>query len=75
MAKRKKVNGRGRLRPVLERRRAKIVELAKERGYVTNSEAKAIMRTKQVFYHLAVLVEEGLLRHAGWNRWERVGRR
>jgi len=69
----KKLNGpkrvQTRLRPIIERNRAKVVRFAKRHGSVTSAQAAKLLGTEQAFYHLRVLAEEGLLQHRGYNLW------
>jgi len=70
MKRRKKLNGRTHLRPIIERKRAKVVKFARRHGSVTNAQATELLGTEQAYYHLAQLAEMGLLKHVGWNLWK-----
>ena len=72
--RRKALNGRrqrpsAQLRPVIEKARQRVINYAKRHGSVTSQRAQELLGTAQSYYHLRVLVEEGLLEHAGWNKW------
>ena len=50
--------------------RARIIELARARGQVTNAQAKKAAGLDQVWFHLNYLRKIGLLRYVGYNTWK-----
>jgi hypothetical protein len=49
--------------------RERVLVAAKKRGFVTNATAARIGGWEQAYYHLRVMVQDGLLRRAAYNRW------
>jgi hypothetical protein len=78
MKRRRKSNGS--LRAVndhktIERARALVLKRALKRGAITNAEARIVMGLPQVWYHLNLLAQAGVLRRASYNTWVPVKRR
>jgi hypothetical protein len=63
--KRKKVNAA----------RERVLEAAREKGVITNTEARKIGRWEQCWYHLQAMCKQGLLKHTGYNEWVPTSRR
>jgi hypothetical protein len=49
--------------------RERVLEAAKKRGFVTNATAAKVGGWEQAYYHLRVMVQDGLLRRSAYNRW------
>jgi hypothetical protein len=49
--------------------RERVLAAANSRGYVTNATAARIGGWAQAHYHLRIMVADGLLKRAAYNRW------
>jgi hypothetical protein len=49
--------------------RARVLKVAKKRGYITNKQARAIGRWSQAWYHLDAMMRAGMLEKIGYNLW------
>jgi hypothetical protein len=55
--------------------RLRVLKHARKKGYVTNEKARKLGKFDQVWYHLKVLSDRGLLKHQGHNRWVPIPQR
>lgn len=69
----KAVNGHRRKR--VNRARLRVLRAAREKGYITNKEAKKIGGFDQAWFHLNQMVVAGVLEHDGYNAWVPVKRK
>jgi hypothetical protein len=65
----KKINGADKRREVAAAR-ARVLRVARRRGYITHKQARAVGRWRGAWYHLRLMVKARQLKHAGPNRWE-----
>jgi hypothetical protein len=49
--------------------RARVLAAARKKGFITNATAARVGGWPQAYYHLRVMVQEGLLRRGAYNRW------
>lgn len=73
-------NGRNGRRAVNDRQsvikaRGRVLQKALKQGEISNEEARQVMGLAQVWYHLNVLAEAGLLKRKEYNTWIPVRRR
>jgi hypothetical protein len=55
--------------------RSRLLRRAKKQGMITNKEARQIMGRPQVWYHLNLLAEAGVLKRTAYNEWTPIRRR
>jgi hypothetical protein len=72
MKRRRKSNG---LRAVNDRKtvqkaRNRVLNRARKQGTITNAQARQVMGLPQVWYHLNLLAEAGVLKRTAYNQWE-----
>jgi hypothetical protein len=77
MKRRRKSNGQRAVneRKTVQRARAMVLKRALKLGTITNEEARQVMGLPQVWYHLNLLAQAGVLKRASYNTWVPVKRR
>lgn len=78
--RRKHNNGRSGRRAVNDRQniikaRNRVLQRALKQGEISNEEARRVMGLSQVWYHLNVLAQAGLLKREEYNCWVPIRRR
>jgi hypothetical protein len=50
--------------------RERVLRVAVRRGYITDGQARLVGKWAQAWYHCHVMRKMGLLKYAGYSRWE-----
>jgi hypothetical protein len=53
----------------IQRARELVLKKALKQGVITNAQARIVMGLPQVWYHLNLLAEAGVLKRASYNTW------
>jgi predicted ArsR family transcriptional regulator len=68
-------NGQTQKQKQVAKVRLRILKLARDKGVITNKQARKVAKLPQVWFHLNALEKAGLLRHTDYNEWKpKLGR-
>jgi hypothetical protein len=68
-AKKKLLKPNGFKRKAVNQARERVLKVARRKGFITNQLAAEIGGWQQAWYHCHAMMQDGLLKKDGFNRW------